>query len=542
MDISAYFPYNASMDSITRCFGGPQHSDAIDFHISKYRLKSVLFLIIYFGISFSISSYMKTKDLYYPDDKWRISTPEEQGINSEKILAMFRKIRSSTLDFHSILIIRNGFIVTEAYWAPYNKNTPHNIKSASKSIISALVGIALKEKYLNNLHQKISEFFPEYVQEPRKQDISLYDLLTMKAGFNWMEDSGPSPYDLENWIKIPMRDKPGEKFEYNTMLPHMMSAILTKVSGESTKNFADKYLFTPLGIKSYQWTKSSDGYYHGGSDIFLTPRDMAKIGYLFLNNGRWNQRQLVAEEWVKESTSLKVKIPDNVNYAKGLDYGYWWWIQEKGYIAWGAGGQYIIVRPDLDLVIVITANGFNDINHYHGFMKSFLEENIYSAIKSDSPLPANSSAFQELSNTILEIENPKEIPNRSLPKTAAKISNNNYIFEPNKMGFKSTIFTFAKNAACSWKYCLGDKKITMQVGLKGNYILNKIDFSMGVHPDGEEIACKGYWKNDDTFIIEHHIIGDPSKQIFELLFDGKNVTMNISTFGMNATIKGIIEK
>jgi CubicO group peptidase (beta-lactamase class C family) len=514
----------------------------MDYSMMKYRLQSIIFLIIFLGFSFSISLYGKTKNSYYPDDAWKISTPEEQGIDSKIILEMLRNIQSSTLDFHSILIIRNGTIVTEVYWAPYNKNIIHNVKSASKSIISALVGIALEKKYLNNLHQKVSEFFPEYVHDQSKQDISLYDLLTMTAGFNWMEDSGPSPYDLENWIKIPMRDKPGEKFEYNTMLPHMMSAILTKVSGESTKNFADTYLFNPLGIKSYRWTKSSDGYYHGGSDIFLTPRDMAKFGYLFLNKGKWNQQQIVSEEWVKESTSLKVKIPDNVSYAMDLDYGYWWWIQDKGYMAWGAGGQYIIVRPDLDLVVVITANGFENINRYGEFMKSFLAKNIYSAIKSDSPLPANPSAFQELNNTILRIENPKETSNRSMPEIAAKISNNNYILESNKMGFKSTNLTFDKSAACSWKYCLADKKINMQVGLKGNYIINKIDFSMGVHPDGEEIACKGYWKNDDTFIIEHHIIGDPSKQIFELCFHEQNVTMKISTYGMNATIKGTIEK
>jgi len=463
-------------------------------------------------------------------------------MDSKNILEMFSKIDSSTLDFHSILIIRNGYMVTEAYWAPYNKNTTHNIKSASKSIISALVGIALEKKYLNNLHQNVSEFFPEYVPEPSKQDISLFDLLTMKAGFNWREDSGPNPYDLENWIKIPMRDRPGEKFEYNTTLTHMMSAILTKVCRQSTKNFADKYLFEPLGIQSYQWTKGSDGYYHGGSDIFLTPRDMAKFGYLFLNRGKWNQQQVVSEEWVKESTSLKVKIPDNVNYAKDLDYGYWWWIQEKGYMAWGAGGQYIIVRPDLDLVVVITANGFDDINRYGEFMKSFLEKNIYLAVKSDSSLPANPSAFQKLSNTILEIENPKEAPNRLIPEIAAKISNSNYILETNRMSLKSSNITFDNNDTCSWEYCLGDKKINMQVGLKGNYIINKIDFSMGVHPDGEEIACKGYWKNDDIFIIEHHIIGDPSKQIFELRFHDQSVTMNISTFGMHATIKGTIEK
>ncbi|MBA7579553.1 hypothetical protein ES708_21424 [subsurface metagenome] len=377
--------------------------------MQKFRLQTILFLIIYFGFSFSISSCRKSKDSYYPNDEWRISTPEEQGVDSKKILEMLQNIQSSTLDFHNILIIRNGYIITEAYWAPYHKNTTHNIKSASKSIISTLVGIALEKKYLNNLDQKISEFYPEYVKGPLKQVISLRDLLTMTGGFDWMEDAGPSPFDLDNWNRIPMRDKPGKTFEYNTMMTHMMSAILAKAAGENTKVFANKWLFEPLGIKDYQWTKTEDGIYHGGSDIFLTPRDMAKFGYLFLNNGQWNEKQIVPKEWVKKSTTKKVNIPADDLYATGLNYGYWWWIQEKAYMAWGAGGQYIIVSPDINLVVVFTADGFDNINLYEIFMKLFLVDNIYSAVKSEMPLPADPSALKELDNILKELENPKEI-------------------------------------------------------------------------------------------------------------------------------------
>jgi CubicO group peptidase (beta-lactamase class C family) len=509
--------------------------------MEKYRLQSIIFAILFFGLIISISSCEKATVFYYPDDEWRISTPEEQGINSEKILQMFHKIDSAALDFHSILIIRNGYIITEAYWSPYNKNSLHNVKSASKSIISALCGIALEKNYIDNINQKVFDFFPEYIRGGQKQEITLKNLLTMTAGLNWMEDSGPSPFDLGNWNKIPMRDKPGERFEYNTMLTHMMSAIITKSSGESTNKFADKYLFNPLGIKSYRWTKSSDGYYHGGSDIFLTSRDMAKFGYLFLKNGWWKGQKIIPEKWVKESTSLKVKIPDNVNYAADLDYGYWWWIQDKGYMAWGAGGQYIIIRPDLALLVVITANGFNDINRYKGFMKSFLEDYIYSAVKSDSPLKLNPPASSELKNILDELEYPKEIPNKGISKIEQKISKNKYIFESNETGFKSFILSFNNSDECIWQYSVGNQRVKLNVGLKGKYKITKIDFSMGVNPEGEEIACKGYWKNNDTFIIEHHIIGDPSKQIFELFFNEKNVNMNISTGGMNTMLKGTIE-
>ncbi len=509
--------------------------------MKKLTLRLLLFLTIFYGLILYLVSCVQTKDFYSPVDNWRVSIPEEQGVNSKILLKMLKNIQSSTLDFHSILVIRNGYIITEAYWAPYNKNTTHNIKSASKSIISALAGIALENNYLDNLDQKVSEFYPEYVNEPLKQDISLEDLLTMTGGFDWMEDSGPSPYDLDNWNKIPMRDKPGEKFEYNTMMTHMMSAILTKTSGECTKEFADKWLFKPLGIKDYQWRKSEDGIYHGGSDIFLTPRDMAKFGYLFLHNGQWGRQEIVPKEWVKESITPKITIPSEAIFGTGLEYGYWWWIKEDTYFAWGAGGQYIFIRPDLDLVVVITANGFNDINRYNGFMKAFLDENIYQAIKSDNALPANPQAFQDLNQIVKEIENPKEKPIQTIPEITTTVSNNKYIFEPNAVGFQSTTLSFKNNAVCLWTYYIGEKEVNLLIGLNGNFLINTIEFSMGVNPDSEKIACKGYW-DSNAFIIEHHIIGDPSKQIFTFSFDGDKINMNLTTIGMDVAIKGTKEK
>jgi len=502
----------------------------------------VLLLCVFFLSScISYSQNSKTAIVsYYPDENWRVSTPEKQGVDSEILLKMFESIQStSTLDFHSILIIRNGHLITEAYWDPYNKNTTHNIKSASKSIISALVGIALGKKYLNSLDQTVSEFYPEYVKDSLKQTITLHDLLTMTGGFNWMEDAGPSPYDLNNWNIIPMRDKPGETFEYNTAMTHMMSAILTKATGVSTEEFANKWLFEPLGITNYQWTKGKDGIYHGGSDIFLTPRDMAKFGYLYLRNGQWNKKQIVPKEWIKESTTKKVNIPAHDSYAEGLNYGYWWWIQEKGYMAWGAGGQYIIVNPDLDLVIVFTADGFDDINLYAKFMRQFLEDYIYSAVISNVPLPDNPAIVEKLNNKVNELENPEKNTFSQLPGIARVISSNNYILDKNDIGFQSTSFIFS-DSECTWEYNISGQPVNLKVGLNGNYLINDIGFSMGVNPNGDKIACKGYW-NSNEFTIEHHIIGDPSKQIFTFSFDGDEINMNLNTYGLYITIKGIKE-
>tara|TARA_R110000868_G_scaffold172010_1_gene407798 strand:- start:1835 stop:3358 length:1524 start_codon:yes stop_codon:yes gene_type:complete len=505
------------------------------------KLSTLLLCLIFFGLCISYSQNSKTKVSYYPNENWKVSTPEEQGVDSEKLLKMFESIQSTpTLDFHSILVVRNGHLITEAYWTPYNKNTTHNIKSASKSIISALVGIALDKKYLNSLDQKVSEFYPEYVIDSLKQTISLHDLLTMTGGLDWMEDAGPSPFDLESWNKTPMRDTSGEIFEYNTAMTHMMSAILTKATGVSTERFANKWLFKPLGITNYQWTKSNDGIYHGGFDIFLTPRDMAKFGYLYLRNGQWNEKQIVPNEWVKESTTKKVNIPVEVAYAEGLNYGYWWWIQEKGYMAWGSGGQYIIVNPDLDLVIVITAtDGFDDINLYAKFMRQFLENYIYSAVISNAPIPAKPLILEKLTNRVKELENPK-IAFEQMPKIAGVVSSKNYILDKNDIGFQSTSFIFS-DSTCIWEYNIGGHPINLKVGLNGNYLINDIGYSMGVNPGGDKIACKGYW-NSNEFTIEHHIIGDPTKQIFTFSFDGDEINMHLTTYGLDVTIKGIKEK
>jgi hypothetical protein len=490
---------------------------------------------------FSYSQNSKTIFSQWPTENWLISTPEEQGVNSDILLKMFESIRSSpTWNFHSVIIIRHSHIITEAYWAPYDKNTTHNIKSAAKSIISALVGIALEKNYLNNLEQKVSEFYPEYTNDSLKRNISLHDLLTMSAGFDWKEDAGPSAFDLISWNKVPMKYKPGEAFEYNTALTHMMSAILTKACGENTKDFADKWLFKPLGIKDYQWSKSKDGIFHGGSDLFLTPRDMAKFGLLYLNNGIWNEKSIIPKKWIKKSTTMQVDIPKDIDYAAGLEYGYWWWIQEKAYMAWGAGGQYIIVNPDLDLVVVFTADGFDNINLYDKFMKRFLENYIYSAVKSNTTIPPKPMVVKELNDIVQELENPPKKGAKKISKIAATVSTTNYLFEKNEVGFQSTSFIFSDNV-CNWEYRIREQNVSLKVGLNGNYLINGIGFSMGVNPNGDKIACKGYW-DGNKFIIVHHIIGDPSKQIFTFDFDENKINMNLTTRGMNATIRGSKEK
>ncbi|HEX3046659.1 MAG TPA: serine hydrolase, partial [Bacillota bacterium] len=289
---------------------------------------TLLLVVFIFLIFTGLPGQCASSNEYWPDESWRTSTPEEQGIDSSKLVEALRDIESNNLEIRSLLIIRHGYLVTECYRHPYTRDTAVNVKSVCKSIISALTGIALREKYLQNLDQKVLDFFPEYKLKGKslnKDQITLRHLLTMTAGLETPEDKLSQWRQSKDWVKFvldqPEKAKPGEIFEYSTGLTHVMSALITKTSGMSTLEFGRKYLFDPLGIKVHKWTQDSAGVYIGGGELFLTPTDMAKFGYLYLHNGRWNGAQIVPEAWVKESTMNQQQ--------SGTYYGYWWWISPQ---------------------------------------------------------------------------------------------------------------------------------------------------------------------------------------------------------------------
>ncbi|MBA7586340.1 hypothetical protein ES708_28338 [subsurface metagenome] len=448
---------------------------------------------------------------------------------------MFNFIKSSpSLDLHSLIIIRNGAIISETYWHPYDINTTHNIKSASKSILSALTGIAIERKCIKSIDQKISEFLPKDFLDSLKSEILIYNLLTMTTGLDWKEDVGPTPFEIESWKKVPMKNKPGEKFEYNTAMTHMMSTILTSTCGNNTKEFADLWLFKPLKINNYQWRLNDNGIYHGGSNLFLTPRDMGKFGLLYLNKGNWGNQKIVTEDWIKSSTSKVFDIPNEQNPTE--DYGYWWWIQNNTYMAYGAGGQIIKINPQLNLVIVITANSFNDQNTFDNTFDKITNKYIYPAVKSTKSLsekPENIEKLKEINN---EFKYPPLNESKYELSDTYLVSNKTYILAHNSIGIKSISLCFT-DTSCIWTYRIYDKEIKLHIGLANRCIINEVDFSLGVNPVGEKIACKGEWVGN-AFKIEHHIIGDPSKQTFSFSFSGDSILMNIGSSMMRLEIKG----
>ncbi len=496
-----------------------------------------------------LSSMLLLVLLYYPipcfscgqassssisDDNWKISTPEKQGVDSRKLLEMFQDIKAKGgSNLHSILIVINGYLITESYIAPYHKEILHNVKSATKSILSALVGIALREKYVRSLDQKISEFYPEYVNDPQKKEITLRQLLTMTAGLAWsynQETASPvSPNDLETWKVVPMRDAPGDKFEYNTMLPHMMSAVLTMASGKSTKEFADSFLFKPLGISEVQWSKDKDGIYIGGSELFLKSRDMAKFGLLYLNKGVWNGQQVVPREWVEESTSPKLKIGPDLNYPTTIKYGYWWWIPPQGYQARGYNGQYIIIRPDLNMVVAVTSEN-------QGAIFQYLDPYVFQAASSKGPLPPNPQAARALDRLLDELERPLAQAVGPMPGMATKVSGKKYALEPNKLGMQAFVLSFKNGRECMMQVTLGKQTLDFPVGLDGNFRIVDTGMSMGNNSEQSRVAAKGSWVDDKTFVVKFHILGDVVTSTFSMMFTDDKVSLSFGAISLTMII------
>jgi CubicO group peptidase (beta-lactamase class C family) len=297
---------------------------------------------------------------YWPTEGWRTSTPEEQGMDSQQLAAMRDMIQKQQLNLHSLLVIRNGYIVSETYFEPYRQDTKHELYSCTKSFIATLVGIAIDKGYIDRTDHRVVSYFSGKTfehQDAQKESLTLDDLLTMRSGLDW-EEGDPiyrAMYQSRDWVKYvldkSMAQSPGSQFNYCSGCSHVLSAILQQATGLNTRTFAEQNLFKPLGISNVSWETDAAGIPIGGWGLQLTPRDMAKLGYLYLRDGKWAGQQIVSAQWVKAATQKYTETDGQ------LGYGYQWWIypDHGAFTALGAHGQVILVIPELDLVVVTTA-------------------------------------------------------------------------------------------------------------------------------------------------------------------------------------------
>lgn len=320
------------------------------------------------------------EDLQVPaqlDDGLAIASPESEQVNMTGIKQLITRIYNDLPKnmINSLLIARNNKLVVEAYFNGWNRNRRQDLRSATKSITSTLIGIAIDQKIFPGVQAKILDYFPEYDSyqnwDDRKAQITIEDFLRMRTGLecdDWVSSSPGNEekmYKTNDWVKfildLPMINDPGTVFSYCTGAPVTLGALLANASGQRIPDFAEKNLFGPLHIKDYTWNYTPNGGTDTGGHMHMLPRDLLKFGLLFLNNGNWKGQQIVSREWVNKSTKI-------TGLAGSEGYGYLWWGSTwningstiSAYYADGNGGQLIFVIPAFNAVVVFTGGQYNE--------------------------------------------------------------------------------------------------------------------------------------------------------------------------------------
>lgn len=351
------------------------------------------------------------REIPWPTKEWTTGAPAEQGLHEETLRELTTLIHAGEKypDIHSLLVVRRGHLVLEEYFNDQRGNRLHTLQSVTKSFASAAIGIAIERGEIKGVDEPVLGFFEdlegiENVDDWKKQMV-LEDLLTMRSGTDYFErgPDQPSPHRelnelREGWTEFylgrPMTHEPGTRFQYDSGGVILLSGILKARTGQHADAYLDEHLFGPLGIKRTWWYRNDEGHPHTGGGLMLTSRDMAKFGLLYLQEGKWEDRQVIPAGWVRESTHHHSQPPSAFGPFRG--YGYLWWLLKPpgakegeetpfadlhAYSACGHMGQYIMVVPERDLVVVVTAGATNGTDQAKPF--EFLYSYVLPAIESE---------------------------------------------------------------------------------------------------------------------------------------------------------------
>jgi CubicO group peptidase (beta-lactamase class C family) len=469
---------------------------------------------------------------YWPTSDWRSASPESQGMDSVLLAQMLEEITTKQVNIHSVLIVRNGYLVTEAYFHPYTSDTKEHVQSVTKSVIGALVGIAIEKGTIQNVNQTVMGFYPDRIVENpggQKDAIRLEHLLSMSSGLDCQEfsNSGPTMEQTSGWVQfmldLPVVSRPGKVFGYCNGNAHLLSALLETSSGINTRQFANQELFRPLGIPDVEvddWGEDPQGYTIGGYGLHLRPRDLANFAFLYLHNGLWEGKQLLPARWVADSTKQHIQKED------GSGYGYLWTVYPKAghYAALGLGGQQIHIYPAKNLIVIVTAG----LEAYAEApeIERMLNEYILPSIQVDAPLAENAAGLDRLQTAIALASNPVQ-PVASLPATALDISGNVYTFGENPPGWQTLDVTFTPDSPVA-RLHLNDSE-PIEVGLDNLYRLSETSMF-------GEILLRGRWVDEQTFILDYPYppwgvprLGELGSTTFQLVFTEDTLQVTITS-------------
>jgi len=519
----------------------------------RYSIFKALVIIYSLSVCLGLGApaVLSSSPSYWPTEGWRASTPEEQGMDSRMLAEALDFLQKGKEDFnlHSITIIRNGYLVMDAYFYPFTQGSLHDLASVTKSFTSTLIGIAIDEGYIESVDEPVLGFFPERTianVDANKEGMTLEDLLTMRSGFECINKPTEvtlfqmmgSPDWIQFTLDLPMVEVPGTRYVYCSPNPHLLSGIIREVSGMSALEFAEEHLFLPLGISGVDWTYGPGGNNMGWGDIRMTPQDMAKLGYLYLHEGSWDGQQVLPPTWVAAATDPAASLPEGIPMVDY--YGYMWWLNssESYYLADGRGGQRIFVLPDQDMIVITTGGGGRD---QYGVLGTLLTSYIIPAAKSEASLPPNpdgvtllESKTREVAESLAERRSPPP-----LPEIAQGISGKRYVLDANPFGLASLSLTFEEeeDEALLGIAFMDGSQVEWPVGLD-----NIFRMSPGRH--GLPSAMKGSWESENTFLIYLDEIGNINQFRIKSTFedDGVIIDMQEMTGLGGATFGGRVQE
>ncbi|MBX2802039.1 MAG: beta-lactamase family protein [Myxococcales bacterium] len=497
-----------------------------------------------------------------PTRRWPTSSPEEQGVSSTVLVAMMehlarvqRRRPSALVD--SITVVRHGHVVADLYPTPhFPPHTKHVIHSCTKSIVSSLVGIALQQGLIDSVHAPVLPLLGRSDSGPLSR-LTLQHLLTMQTGLRSRDSFLYGWHGLfemmrtDAWtshiLALPSDASPGARFDYSNMSSYLLSAVLAHTTGTDVLTFARRHLFDPLGIEDVRWERSPEGIHIGWARMWLRPHDMAKVGQLYLDQGRWQGRQVVPRDWVRASTTRHAR-PRRYVYVRDADgrpdylasggswmfanlvrpfsqgYGYQWWLGKRGvYTALGVNGQYIMVAPRHDLVAVFTSK----LTGTDVFLPArLLFRFVLPAIQSRSALPEAPDAHATLTRLGTPQAQPAATPVQTLPPDAERVSEVLFRTTDNPWQYDSFQLIFDPgNTEAYLSYTKRDVAIRHAVGLDGRHRATQID--------GQTYLARGRWTTPHTFSVEHQIVGDSS--LGRWTFTTSGSTLRIEEHGVTGT-------
>lgn len=465
------------------------------------------------------------------------STPEEEGVSSERILEYITVADTSKHEFHSFMLLRHGSVIAEGWWDPYRPDLKHTMYSVSKSFTSTAVGFAVSEGLIS-VDDKVISFFDEELPDsisPYLKQLTIQDLLTMAVGHESDPTAKVRPGGLD-WEAIflnhPIVNEPGTRFLYNSVATYMASAIVQKVTGQKIIDYLQSRLFEPLGIEGIDWEVSPSGVNTGGWGLRVKTEDMAKLGHLYLKKGVWNGEQILPESWVEEATKSHIRQApdapqetiDSSDWLQG--YGYQFWrTRHDAFRADGAFGQFIIILPELDAVVIYTSET-PDLQNQINLVWEYLLPAFH-----EGPLPEDENALTALRQKLDFLSLP--IPKKRTSTLEDEVNGQTYRFFENDLGMESVAFQVNES---SLDLILRSKTTVHEIGFgsgewvfgettkRGPYLLQNATASMtGISP--YKVAGAYTWLDDSTLELTLRYIESPHTETLICRFIGDNVVI-----------------